>query len=278
MCPADIAPLHNMELQEKNVKNLHVEKNNNASIMLMHVYEAAHATAAGVGNLNVGSALEPFFSYTDEEKALMVSSKELVDVVGPLPIFLIQHIAMECLKITRAEADEKVTCDKEAEKLKANQSIMGMLLMSNPHAISSVLSGPANIPPIFSVSLRHQVYFPLHWWTDKVLGEAVEFPHTVPKESICAAQTSVLVTPECMHVVNVAKVTKIFRGEEISSALSTSLWHQVSRNLLTAYQHLCPVVDPNNPSSPCHTYASEYNLHIVFFANLKVFNNLPVAL
>ncbi|KAJ6601359.1 hypothetical protein DFH09DRAFT_1355520 [Mycena vulgaris] len=84
-----LGPLHNTELQERNVRNLRVERSKRASSALKRAYEAARATLTGAGNLDVGMPLESFFGYTDEEKDLMVSSKELFEAVGPLPIFLI---------------------------------------------------------------------------------------------------------------------------------------------------------------------------------------------
>ncbi|KAJ6537200.1 hypothetical protein DFH09DRAFT_1400845 [Mycena vulgaris] len=278
--PNDIDPLHNMELQEKNVMNLRMEKSNGTSIVLTRTYETARATTAGVGNLDVGKPLEPFFSYTEEENDLLVSSKELAEAVGPLPIFLTQYLAAQRLKTARAEAVDKAKRDKdraekEAEKLKASAPIAGTMLMSNPHDISSVICGPVDIPPVWSVSLSQKVRFPLHCWTDAILRGAIETPHSVPKENIRAGQLTALVASERVQVVDVAKATNLYGGEEVSSKLSTSLWRQASRNLLAAWEHLCAKVDLDDPEAPNNTYFSEYNLHVVFFANLKVFDELP---
>ncbi|KAJ7097270.1 hypothetical protein B0H15DRAFT_35934 [Mycena belliarum] len=276
----DIAPSATWDLRMINKKNIIAEKFNETSITLTDAYEAARGTPRGVGDLDVGSPLQPLYAYSDVDKELMVSSNQYCDAVGPLPSSLVRYITEEHLKKDRADADEKAKrekerADKEAEKLKANSSIAGTLLMSNPHEISSVLSGPAVIPPLFAISLRNRVVLPLHYWTDEMLRLAAERPHEIPKELIRAEQTSTLVTPERVQVVDVLKAVKLYGGEEKSAALTPSLWRQASRNLLAAWVYLCPAIVPNDPTSPQNTYASEYDLHVRFFANLKVFDDLP---
>ncbi|KAJ7888983.1 hypothetical protein B0H13DRAFT_1888197 [Mycena leptocephala] len=83
--PADIPALPNMTLAEKNKKNLRIEKSNTDSVAYTRAYERASATIAGVGALDVGAPMEPFYAYEGNEMDFMASSKDVVSAVGPLP-------------------------------------------------------------------------------------------------------------------------------------------------------------------------------------------------
>ncbi|KAJ7112157.1 hypothetical protein C8R44DRAFT_741862 [Mycena epipterygia] len=277
--PADVAPLHNMDLQELNVKNVRIQAANSASIIQTRAYEAAAGTTAGVGvgARDVGMPLEPFFAYTDEQKNLLVVSQHLVDAVGPLPIHITIHVAQERAKTAALEAidkakREKEHVEKEAEKAKASQPIYGTLVMTNPHPISTSLKAAVVFPPIFVMSLHHKIFFPLHWWEDKILREGVEFSHSVPKESTHAGQTSSLVVSEKVLVVDVTKASTKWLSDEAHWPTSNpSLWRQAAGNLLEALKLLCPKYDPANP---VHTYYTEFKLHITFFLHLEIFDTL----
>jgi hypothetical protein len=208
--PADIPELVGMQLLQKNMANVAVEKHNTQSLTLTWAYQAAATSTAGVGALDVGEPLRPLFEYSIDEKELLVSSKDLVNAVSPLPSSLRLYIASEQLKLARVEAAEKTKrnkehVEKEAEKSKVNQDIRGTLLMSNPHPISSSMSSPISVPEIYLMLIKNQIYFPLHWWADKVLRGAMESPHTVPTTGIYASQTSKPVGAEKIRVVNVVK-------------------------------------------------------------------------
>ncbi|KAJ6630727.1 hypothetical protein B0H10DRAFT_2336555 [Mycena sp. CBHHK59/15] len=229
----DIAPLPNMDLQEKNQRNILIEKTNNMSMGLTCAYQAVLAMAAGVGTLDVSAPLLPCYAYTDEDKMLLVVSKDLVEAMGPLPVYMMVFVTKEHVKTASVELADKTKHDKEhadkdAEKL-------------NPQSQFLV----------------------------------VEFPHSIPKELVRRAQTSVIVMPDKFQIVDVAKVSKMFlHKEDGCTSLTLSLWCQASQNLLTALVKLCPKIDPNDPSSPMHTYTSEYNLHVVFFTNIDIFDVL----
>ncbi|KAJ7792707.1 hypothetical protein B0H14DRAFT_3562596 [Mycena olivaceomarginata] len=82
--PTELVAPDDMSLREKNADNCLVERANDASLRLTRAYAAA-GSPAGVGDLDVGARLQPFFSYSEQEKALLVASKDVVDASGPLP-------------------------------------------------------------------------------------------------------------------------------------------------------------------------------------------------
>ncbi|KAK7016561.1 hypothetical protein R3P38DRAFT_3202749 [Favolaschia claudopus] len=186
-----------------------------------------------------------------------------------------EYIAGEHLKKAESDAEDKAKKDKEraekeAEKAKANQSILGTKLMKNPHIISSALKGPPKIPSIFLMSLHHDVHFPLHWWSDRVVRDAFENAGSIPAHQIDAEQTASLVKPEKVFVVDVPKAIKMLGEEPSRPILSPNEWRAASQNLLEALRLICPPVDPNNPDTK-NTHHSEYDLHVKFFANLEEF-------
>jgi hypothetical protein len=67
-----VAP-DDMSLHEKNTDNCLVERGNNTSLCLTRVYKAATGSSASAGDLDVGTYLQPFFSYSEEEKAQLVA-------------------------------------------------------------------------------------------------------------------------------------------------------------------------------------------------------------
>ncbi|KAJ7914728.1 hypothetical protein B0H13DRAFT_2659143 [Mycena leptocephala] len=244
--PADIPEFVGMQLLQKNMANI----------------TTATASAAGAGTLDVGEPLRALFEYSADEKELLISSKELVNAVSPLPSSLTLYIASEQLKLARVEAADKSKRDKErldkdAEKAKANQDIRGTLLMSNPRPISSSMSSPIAVPEVYLMSIKNQIYFPLHWWVDKVLRGAMEYQHTVPTTGIYASQTSKPVGAEKIRVVDVAKGVEEIGGDGDGSA---------APGLPRAYE--------NDPAAPKDTHATELNLHVLFFANIKEFDDL----
>jgi hypothetical protein len=82
-----------MSLCDKNADNCLVECANVTSLRLTRAYEAAAESPTGVGDLDVGARLQPFFSYSEEEMALFVASKDVVDASGPLPLYMTMWIA-----------------------------------------------------------------------------------------------------------------------------------------------------------------------------------------
>ncbi|KAK7029297.1 hypothetical protein R3P38DRAFT_2768481 [Favolaschia claudopus] len=230
--PTGIPPLPNMTLKEQNQQNVRIESENASSIAFTRAYENTAKAGPVPAGLDVGKALQPF--YVRSSKKLLVFSEQLRNSVSPLPTFLMEYIAGE------------------------------------PHIISSALKGPPKIPSIFLMSLHHDVHFPLHWWSDRVVRDAFENAGSIPAHQIDAEQTASLVKPEKVFVVDVPKAIKMLGEEPSRPILSPNEWRGASQNLLEALRLICPPVDPNNPDTK-NTHHSEYDLHVKFFANLEEF-------
>jgi hypothetical protein len=90
-----------MDLKEKNTRSCTIATTNPISIGHTRKYEAAVQAGTSLALLDVGLPLRPFFEYSDDEKELLVSSRELCEAVGPLPPSIIMYIATERLRIAR---------------------------------------------------------------------------------------------------------------------------------------------------------------------------------
>ncbi|KAJ7805077.1 hypothetical protein B0H14DRAFT_2611734 [Mycena olivaceomarginata] len=77
--PSELVAPDDMSLREKNADKLPFERANETSSRLTRAYEAAAGSSAGVGDRDVGTRLRPSFSFLDEEKVLLVASKDVVD-------------------------------------------------------------------------------------------------------------------------------------------------------------------------------------------------------
>ncbi|KAJ7194599.1 hypothetical protein GGX14DRAFT_678821 [Mycena pura] len=278
--PADIPAPPDMDLQDINAENVRREKANKASLSFTRAYAAAAASPAGITVEDVGAALEPFFEYSDGDKALLVGSKEAVDATGPLPVYMTLFVAGARIKSAESDAADKAKREqdraaRDAEKNKAAGPIFGTLLMQNPRLISSAVTATIQIPDLWHVSLLHKIYFPIHWWSDKILRQATDFPHSFPSATISGVQTSAFVTPPTVNVLNVARALKEL-GEEDWRNMTPGLWRQSSINQLESFKRLCPAIVPGDPSSPTHTFASEYAQHVTFFASVDCFEDLEM--
>ncbi|KAJ7476810.1 hypothetical protein FB451DRAFT_1557535 [Mycena latifolia] len=282
--PADIpAPLH-FALEDKNSENVRIEKANKISMGYTRAYASARAAGNSTAALDVGATLEPYFAYTDDERDLLVGSKEVVASTGPLPIYMTLLVAKKQLKVAEAEAAEKSKRDKErdareAEKAKVFRPIKGTLLIDNPHPISCTVTGPAHILPAYHTSLANKIYFPLHWWSDRTLRHVTNFPHTLPTDSLTPGQIA-LPSVSANRIVNVPKAMKEL-GDEDVTLLTPGIWRQSSLNMLDSFRYLCPPIDPNDPdpNRVKQTFATEYEKHVMFFASLQCFEDaemLPV--
>jgi hypothetical protein len=126
-----------MSLHEKNADNCLLERANYASLCLTRAYKAAARSPAGVGDLDVGARLQPFFSYSEEEKALLIASKDILDVSGPLPLYMTMWIAGQHVLAVKGEVEEK----KKWDEIKANpagQTLKGAVPTGPTHCISSL--------------------------------------------------------------------------------------------------------------------------------------------
>ncbi|KAJ7765458.1 hypothetical protein DFH07DRAFT_955699 [Mycena maculata] len=268
-----------MEVEDKNTANVILEASNKASITLTCAYATAHASSAGVGSLDISAPLQGLQAYTEKEKAMLLYSPELVVATGPLLLSLTKLIAQH--RTTTAMQREKEHTNKEAEKSKASQSLLGSMVFTHPHEIDPILKQLVVIPPIFLVSLGHKVNFPLYWWTDGILRKAAKSPHMIVKELSSTEQMATYSIADKVQVVDVTKCAKLFDGEDESKNLTPSWWHQAAKNLLSAFQQLCPAVDPLDPTT--RNYASEFASHFTWFWNIACFDTqmdlwLPVEL
>jgi hypothetical protein len=77
-----------MELLEKNRRNVHTKTHNADSVSTTCDYEEAIANTESVAALDIGAKLKAYYAYTEEEKCLLVGSKEVVEAMGLLPVFM----------------------------------------------------------------------------------------------------------------------------------------------------------------------------------------------
>ncbi|KAJ7088448.1 hypothetical protein B0H15DRAFT_982193 [Mycena belliarum] len=255
-----------MELDAKNAKNVAAEAHNKVSIALTVAYRDARASSNGVGALDVGEILQAFVAYTSEEKLMMLHSPEFLAAVGPLPYSLTKLIAQH-----RAEQAVKREREREEKEKAKTASLLGSMVYTRAHEVTPLLKQEVVIPTIFLVSLRHKVYFPLHWWSNAVLRKAAESPHMISKEFSRAEQSASYSIGERVQVVDVTKCAKLFDGEDEAKYLTPSLWRQAANNLLSAFQQLCPAVDPLKPDT--RNYSSELAAHFAWFSNLECFDS-----
>ncbi|KAJ7026307.1 hypothetical protein C8F04DRAFT_1190629 [Mycena alexandri] len=275
--PADIPAPPDFDLSDINAENVKREKHNKTSIVQTRAYVTARASAAGVGSLDVGHPLKAFLAYSDGDRALLVGSKEVVDLTGPLPGYLTMWVARQRLDVAEKDLKEKERREKEravkeAEKAIATRPIFGTLKMTNPRPIGSTISGPVAITQPWHTSLYHKIYFPLHWWSDDVLRRASATPHAFPCETITTSLSS-SGTAVTARVVNVSKVMKDL-GDEDSYKFTPGLWHRAIKNMLASFQYICAPPDPANPLS--FSIAVELEGHINYFAKLDVFDDVSL--
>ncbi|KAJ7845574.1 hypothetical protein B0H13DRAFT_1908292 [Mycena leptocephala] len=276
--PADIPPPPSLELDDINAENCAREKKNKASRRLTR----AHIEAKNDGSLtneDVGEPLLPFYQYKDEDLRLMVADRDVCVSVGPLPQYIILWIGTERMKTQASRESEKEKREVEraarkAERTKAVCPIFGTLTLPNPHSMSSFDATGTVIPAVYHVSLHHKVMFPLHWWADKYIKHAMDNPHTIPTRSITAEQTSALVAPQQVTVVDVAKLVAIFGSDDLA-VLTPGLWKQAAKNMLDSFTLLCPAVVPGDPVLG-HTHASEFAQHVLHFAKLPCHEDLEM--
>ncbi|KAJ7505979.1 hypothetical protein B0H11DRAFT_1903899 [Mycena galericulata] len=277
--PADIPPPSFFELDDINADNLAREKKNKASLKLTRAYLEAKNSAAGVTNEDVGEPLVPYYEYSDADKRLMIADRDVVTAVGPLPQYMILFLGAERVKIQQTRESDKDKREAEcaaheAEKTKAVRPIFGTLTLPNPHSMSSYDATNIVIPDIYHVLLHHKIYFPLHWWSDKYIRQAMDHPHTIPTRSITAEQTSALVALQQVTVVDVAKLERFFGANDLA-ALTPGVWKQAAKNLLDSFTKLCPPVIPGDPVLG-HTHASEFAHHAQHFAKLSCHEDLEM--
>ncbi|KAJ6542266.1 hypothetical protein B0H10DRAFT_2244711 [Mycena sp. CBHHK59/15] len=247
-CPADIVPPANIMLTLKNTRNRRAEKNNCDSLDNTFAYQEDLLAGKNLENLDVGERLTPYLAYSEDEINLLMNDKAVVNVTGPLPIYLTQLISEKRMKISKEEKEkeEKLESEhmqKESDKEKVYE--LGTLLMANPQTLSSSRTAP--VPSIFK--------------------RVMEDPTKVAVLDRKVSQGTKLHGPEKVQLLDVVKAMQEFSAEDTS--MTYNAWGDASHNSLSAYVSLCPAIDPTVPGSPTHTFASEYGQHIMFFASAE---------
>ncbi|KAJ7355267.1 hypothetical protein DFH08DRAFT_803313 [Mycena albidolilacea] len=223
--PAELVVLDDMSLHEKNADNCPMERANDASLHLTRAYEAAARSPAGVGDLDVGARLQPFFSYS--EKALLFTSKDVVDASGPLPLYMTMWIAGQRVLAAKGEAEEK----KKRDEIKANpagQTLKGAVPVGPTHRISSLAMSESEIPNPFLGCLVQKIPVPLHWWTNSNLTKANNSSHWLPWRELMIEGKKIL-------ILETAKGEKILGdAEDEFKNLSPGKWREALVNFARA--------------------------------------------
>ncbi|KAJ7724626.1 hypothetical protein B0H16DRAFT_1785603 [Mycena metata] len=257
--PDNIPAPSDYDLSEINAENVKREKHNKTSIVHTRNYVHARASTAGVGIADVGLPLKPFLAYAEDDFALLVGSKEVVDLTGPLPGYMTMLVARHRLQtaekdVKEKERREKERATKEAEKAAATRPIFGTMTMSNPRPIGSTISGPVTITAPWHTSLYHKIYFPLHWWSDEVMRRASATPHVFPCETITTALSSTGAAVVA-RVLNVTKVICALEPRRPERPIPPHT-HTHSRTLLSSHSSGAKHRAFPSPSPPPHESAS----------------------
>ncbi|KAJ7194009.1 hypothetical protein GGX14DRAFT_587015 [Mycena pura] len=234
---ADVLPPDTHDLADINADNVQREAGNKASIKLTFAYETALASAARPAsplNEDVSYPLLPFFTYSDQQKHVLVGDKEVVAASGPLPLFMTLFIANERLNTQQAKDADKAKNDADRARR-------------------------------FTRCRKKQGSSSSFW----MIRQATDFPHTISTTTILGPQVPGSAQTLGITVIHVAKNMNMLHDEDISR-LTPGIWRQASRNMLESFKQLCPAVVPGDPVLG-HTHASKYAEHVLFFANLSCF-------
>ncbi|KAJ7644176.1 hypothetical protein FB45DRAFT_861630 [Roridomyces roridus] len=268
--PADTPSPPNMTLAQRNRENCEIERKNNDSAALTRAYEHARGSTAGVGALDVGPPMLSFYEYPDEDIELLAASPSLVTSSGPIPQYIALQIAKANLKATQEVILEREKREKEKselEKARADVSGLGTRVMLNPVAFSAVLVQDVQVPSLFVETINQRLWPPLHWWADSILLSAERDPQTIPTIMHTPLQSSPLVKPIKVQVIDFAKMTARYGGISDTNTLSPSLWRQCARNLLRA------VTTISSKEPTAITPATELAKHLQFFGANKWFDS-----
>ncbi|KAJ7602675.1 hypothetical protein FB45DRAFT_883021 [Roridomyces roridus] len=259
-----------MTLAQRNRENCEIERKNNDSAALTRAYERARGSTAGVGALDVGPPMLSFYKYPDEDTELLAASPSLVTSSGPIPQYIALQIAKANLKATQEVILEREKREKEKselEKARADVSGLGTRVMLNPVAFSAVLVQDVQVPSLFVETINQRLWPPLHWWADSILLSAERDPQTIPTVMHTPLQSSPLVKPIKVQVIDFAKMTARYGGISDTNTLSPSLWRQCARNLLRA------VTTISSKEPTAITPATELAKHLQFFGANKWFDS-----
>ncbi|KAF8189422.1 hypothetical protein K438DRAFT_1763645 [Mycena galopus ATCC 62051] len=262
--PLDVVPPTRWDLADINSVNVRIERDNKASIAFTKAYAEARGFPGGVGALNVGANLKPFYEYPEEFKELLIKAPLVCDATGPLPTFMVIWIASQRIKNSKAESDKKDA--RDAERSRGARPTKGTLVMGPLHRILSTSDALVPIPDCYENYFCNKIYFPLHWWSDKQLQLFANQPHSIPKTNISENRVT---------VVDMAKAERLLSTDDFN-VLTPGLWRQVSVNQLRAFENICAAPVPGDPTSPATSYAVEYKKHILFFTALHCFEEIKM--
>ncbi|KAJ7359385.1 hypothetical protein DFH08DRAFT_952532 [Mycena albidolilacea] len=250
--PAELISPDDISLREKNTDNCLVEHSNNVSLRLTRVYEAAAGSSAGVGNLDVGTCLQPFISYSKEEKVLLFASKDVVEVSGPLPLYMTMWVAGQCVMVVKAESEEKKK-HNELEANPAGQMLRGAI--GPMHHISSLAMLEVELPNVFLGCLVQKMPIPLHWWTKSNLTKVNNNSHWLPwKELTIKGKKLVIIMTDKVEKI-VGNVDNKFKS------LTPGKWREASINFTCTLHIISQEVLADAPPGWLNP-AIEYEKHI----------------
>jgi hypothetical protein len=259
-----VAP-DDMSLCEKNADNFLIERANDASLRLTRAYETATGSTAGVGDLDVGACLQPFFSYLDKEKVLLMASKDVVDVSGPLFLFMTMWVPGQRVQVEKGEAEEK----KKQDELKANparQALKGVMPTGPTHRIASLATSEVEIPKNFLSCLVQRMPVPLHWWTNGNVTKANNNPHRLLWRELTIEGKNIL-------ILETSKGEKILGdAEDKYKNLTPGKWREASVNFAHTWQIVSQKVPADAPPG-WSNIAIEYERHICFFVQVRDFGS-----
>jgi hypothetical protein len=177
-------------------------------------------------------------------------------------------VAAQRLVVATEEATERRKHD--ADRVKAPCSIRGTLQMGTPHAVAPTSEATISIPDIWWRSLFYKIYFPLHWWTDEVIQQYHDRPHSIPKCDIT------LENGTKVQVVDFPRAEEMLGDEEATfERLTPGLWRQASSNLLAAYD-ICCTPAAEGESEVEINYNTVFRQHTHFFTRLKCIEDLKM--
>lgn len=178
------------------------------------------------------------------------------------------RIAAQRLIVATEEVTERRRCD--ADCTKAPCSIRGTLQMGTPHAVAPTSEATTTILDIWWRLLFYKIYFPLHWWTDKIIQQYHDCSHSIPKCDIT------LENGTKVQVIDFPRAEEMLGDEDSTFDLLTpGLWRQALCNLLAAYE-ICCTPTTEDDSEQQVNYNTEYKAHTHFFARLKCIEDLKM--
>ncbi|KAJ7796363.1 hypothetical protein B0H14DRAFT_2620047 [Mycena olivaceomarginata] len=178
--PTEFVAPDNMSLHKKNMDNwLWNVPTTRACVSLEHTRR-------------LPDPLLRFFSYSEEEKVLLVASKDVVDAFGLLLLYMTMWIAGQHVLATNGKAEEK----KKHNKLKVNpagQALKGAVPAGPTHHILSLLTSEVELLRAFLGYLVQKMPIPLHWWTNGNLTKANNNPHWLPWRELTIEGKKILI-------------------------------------------------------------------------------------